>query len=136
MNWPRFLLATLAAGFAASLTDWLFMGILFHDKYLRHPEVWRSSIAGGGERRAVFYSTLLGFVTCGAFIFLCARLGFHSYHNTLKLALTVWLIAPLPMIITNHLLIKLHPALVVSHSLGWLAKLIVSALTVVWILSR
>jgi hypothetical protein len=112
------------------------MGTLFHDKYLLTPEIWRPSVAAGNERKAIMYSTLLGFLTCGAFVLLCARLGFHAYHNTLKLAVAVWLIAPLPMIITNHLFIKMHPALAVSHSLGWLAKLMITALLVVWIFPR
>ena len=38
---PRVFLAILAAGLATSLTDWLFMGVLFHEKYLAFPEVWR-----------------------------------------------------------------------------------------------
>lgn len=42
MNWLHYGLAVLAALIACSLSDWLFMGVLFHDKYKEHPEVWRS----------------------------------------------------------------------------------------------
>ena len=37
----RFVLAVGASGVAASFTDWLFMGKLFHRKYLETPEIWR-----------------------------------------------------------------------------------------------
>ena len=41
MNWTRVGLAILAAGFVGSFTDWLFMGMLFHDRYLAFPQIWR-----------------------------------------------------------------------------------------------
>jgi len=136
MNWGRFALAALAAGVVASFTDWLFMGVLFHAKYNAYPEVWRKSVASGADGKAVAWSTVLGLVTCSAFIFTCQRLHLYNYDTTLKLALAVWVIAPLPIVITNALFIKMHPALVFSHSLGWLAKLVVAALAVVLILAR
>jgi hypothetical protein len=39
MNWTRFLLAVVVSGLGASVTDWLFMGVLFHNKYLETPEI-------------------------------------------------------------------------------------------------
>jgi hypothetical protein len=62
--------------------------------------------------------------------------GLHlfSYGATLKLALAAWLIGPLPLIVTNALFIKLQPQIAASHSLGWLVKLIIAAVAVVWIL--
>jgi hypothetical protein len=42
MNWTRFLLAVVVSGLGASVTDWLFMGVLFHNKYLETPEIWRA----------------------------------------------------------------------------------------------
>ena len=43
MNWTHYFLAVLLSGVASSFTDWLFMGVLFHDKYLATPEIWRGS---------------------------------------------------------------------------------------------
>jgi hypothetical protein len=40
----------------------------------------------------------------------------------------------LPLIVTNALFIKLQPQIAASHSLGWLVKLIIAAVAVVWIL--
>ena len=130
MNWIRFGLTVLAAGIGSSLSDWLFMGTLFHEKYKMSAEVWRRPEGGPGESRAVALATVLGFITCAAFAYTCARFGHHTYSTTLKLAIAVWLIAPLPMILTNALWIKLHPLLAVSHSAGWLAKLAIAALAV------
>jgi len=39
--------ATFVAGTLASFTDWLFMGVLFHGRYMRFPEVWRDGVRGG-----------------------------------------------------------------------------------------
>jgi hypothetical protein len=40
-------------------------------------------------------------------------------------------VGPLPLLIVNALYIKFHPLTVVAHALGWLAKLVVSALAAV-----
>ena len=61
---------------------------------------------------------------------LCARLNLHSYSATLKLAVAIWLVGPLPLLITNALFTKLHPAITASYSLGWLVKLVVAAVAV------
>jgi hypothetical protein len=135
MNWTRFLLAILASGVGASLTDWLFMGVLFHGKYLAHPEVWRRPQGGPGEGRAILLATLLGFVTCAAFLFVCYRLDIHSPPRTLKLAAAVWLMVPVPLMITNALWMKLHWQIVLSNCLGWLAKLVVAALAASYIMA-
>ncbi|HUJ83567.1 MAG TPA: hypothetical protein VLW83_16895 [Candidatus Acidoferrales bacterium] len=130
MNWMHFLLAVLAAGIISSFTDWFFGGILFHDKYLAYPEVWRRSLAKS-EAPAVAWSIVLGFLTAAAFIFVCAVFHVRGYAGTLKLAMLCWLMIPVPLLITNALFIKLHPLVVVSHSLGWLTKLVVAALAAV-----
>jgi len=36
----------------------------------------------------------------------------------------------LPLLITNALFTKLHPAITASYSLGWLVKLVVAAVAV------
>ncbi len=134
MNWARFALTVIAAGVATSLTDWLFMGILFHSKYKETPELWRRPAGGAGETQAIVWATVLGVLSCGVFVYLCAALGLHSYGSTLGLALAAWFMAPVPIILTNALWSKYHPLLAFSHSLGWLARLVVTALIVVWLL--
>jgi Protein of unknown function (DUF1761) len=129
MDIGRFALTVLAATIGTALTDWFFFGVLFHDRYLAHPEVWRGQ-PGKPEGKRIALSTVMGAITCAAFTFVCVRLGLQAMPVALKLALAVWVIAPLPLIVTNALWMKLHPSIAVSHSLGWLAKLAVTALVV------
>jgi hypothetical protein len=126
------LLAIVAAGIAASLTDWFFFGVLFHDKYLQTPELWRSG-PGGTETRQIVWSTVIATLSCALFILLCVGLNLHSYSATLKLAVAVWLIGSLPIVLTTHLFVKLNWALAVSHSLGYLVRLVLAAIAYVLI---
>jgi hypothetical protein len=138
MNWVRIVLTFLAGGVVASLTDWLFMGDLLYKRFNPHPEIWRCAPGQGGhgqgEKRAIAWSTPLPFLTCAIFALLCAYLDLHSLRATAGLALAIWLIGPLPLLIVHALFMKLHPAIVVSYSLGWLVKLLVSAVAVTLIL--
>jgi hypothetical protein len=124
-------LAILLSGLAVSMTDWFFFGVLFHDKYLAHPEIWRPG--PGGEGKAVVWSILLGFVTCGAFVVACSSFQVRGYAAAAGFAVAIWAIVPLPLLITNALFIKLHPLTVVAHALGWLVKLLVAAAAVAWL---
>jgi hypothetical protein len=133
VTWTHFFLAVLVAGIVSSFTDWFFAGILFHGKYSAHPEIWRQG-PGKSETSAVGWSIVLGFLTSGAFMATCVVLPVYGYTGTLKLAGLCWLIAPVPLLIVNALFIKLHPLVVVSHSIGWLAKLIVAAIAAGWFL--
>ena len=125
MNWPRFALAVVVSGITVSFTDWFFFGMLFHDKYSAYPEVWRTSQAGN---RPIWIA--LGFFSCAIFIYVCGRLNLYNYGATLKLALWMWLALALPIIVTNALFIKMHPLVVLAHSLGWLTRLMVAAISV------
>jgi hypothetical protein len=128
MNWTRFALAVVASGVATSFTDWLFMGVLFHAKYLETPELWRRPQRGNGETSAIVASTAIGLISCAALIDLCIWAGALSVTGALRLAVLAWLAAPLPLILMNSLWMKYHPLLVVSHSLGWLARFLVTAI--------
>ena len=130
IDWGRFLLTVLAAGIGSSITDYLFMGVLFHDKYNAYPEVWRSP--KGDDKRAIAISTAMGFVVCAIFTFACYRLKFQFYPMSVpvKLALAVWAMAALPIVISNSVWMKLHPQIAVAHALGWLAKFVVTAVAV------
>ena len=119
------------AGIATSFTDWFFTGVLFHNKYLAYPEVWRKR---SSEAPTIAWATLLGFVTAAAFMTACITFGIHGYGQTLLLAAISWIMAPLPLTITNALYIKLHPMVVVAHALGWLARLTITAIAAGWLL--
>jgi uncharacterized membrane protein len=134
MNWTRFLLAVVVSGLAASFTDWLFMGVLFHGKYLETPEIWRNK-PGQSETRGIVASSLAGLVSCAAFIHLCAWAGaLATLRSEVHLAGIVWLAGPVPIIFSNIVWIKMHPLLGVSHSLGWLARFVVTGLIAGWLL--
>ena len=134
MNWTRFLLAVVASGIATSFTDWLFMGVLFHAKYTETPEIWRNK-PGQNETSNILASMVLGVLSCAALIYLCIWAGaLHAASGALRLAILAWLAAPLPIILTNTIWIKLHPLVGVSHALGWLTRFAVTALIAAWLL--
>src|ERR1022692_4224185 len=129
MNWARLVVIVVGAGVVSSLTDWFFAGDCIHRRY-SYPEIWRQ----GEEGRAIALTSPLPFLTCGVFAYVTARLGLHSVSGTVKLAVAVGLIGPLPLILTNAAFMKLHRFFVASYAIGWLIKLIVVALAVGWFL--
>lgn len=130
----RFLLAVVASGVATSFTDWIFMGALFHGKYRETPEIWRIK-PGESDKRSILASSLLGVVSCAAFIYLCRWTGATTPRSELHMAGIAWIAGPLPIIFSNIVWIKMHPLLGVSHSLGWLTRFVVSGLIAGWLLS-
>jgi len=64
------------------------------------------------------------------FAYLAIRLGFHTASSLAKLAFAVWVIGPLPVILTNAAFIKLHRMFVAFYALGWLVKLVIAAAAV------
>jgi hypothetical protein len=124
MNWARLVAITVGAGVVSSLTDWLFAGDWLHRRYT-YPEIWRQNV----EARAIALTSPLPFLTCGVFAYFTARLGLHSV-GALKLAVAVWVIGPLPLILTNAAFMKLHRVFVVSYAMGWLIKLTIVAIAV------
>jgi hypothetical protein len=127
MNWVRLVAIIIGSGVASSLTDWFFAGDWIHRRYT-YPEIWRK----GKESRAIALTSPLPFVTCGVFAYVTARLGLHSVSSALKLAVAVWVIGPLPLILTNAAFMKLHRVFVVSYAIGWLTKLVIVATAVGW----
>jgi len=133
MDATHYFLAVLSAGVVYSFTDWFFGGILFHDKYLAYPEVWRQT-GGRSETPAVAWSVVLGFLTAAAFMGVSVTFAVHGYGALLRLAGLCWLMVPVPLLITNALFIKIQPLTVLSHALGWLAKLAIAAIIAAWLL--
>jgi hypothetical protein len=129
MNWMRLIAIIVGAGMISSLTDWFFAGDWIHRRFT-YPEIWRK----GAEGRAIALTSPLPFLTCGVFAILAACLGIHSVLGAVKLAVAIWLIGPLPLILTNAAFIKLHRVFVVSFATGWLVKLLIVALAVGWFL--
>jgi hypothetical protein len=129
----RFVLAVGASGVAASFTDWLFMGKLFHRKYLETPEIWRVK-PGQSDTRSIIVSSLLGVVSCAAFIWLCRWTDALTLRSELHMAELVWVAGAVPIVFSNIVWIKMNPLLGISHSLGWLARFVISALIGGWLL--
>lgn len=130
MDWGRFALAVAVSGVIASFTDWLFMGMLFSARYQESPEIWRQ---GASERNKIIYSELIGLITCAAFVWLLLATGRQAMVPALKTAIVVWAIGPLPVVFTNCLWIKLSPYVSASHSVGWLARLLITGAVAAWL---
>jgi hypothetical protein len=129
MHWTRLILITLGTGAVTSMTDWFFAGDWIHRRFT-YPEIWRQ----GAESRAVALTSPLPFLTCGVFAWVAAGLGIHAWAASLELATAVWLIGPLPLILTNAAFMKLHRVFVASYVTGWLVKLLIVAIAVAWFL--
>ena len=110
------------AGTLAQFTDWLFMGVLFHDAYNRYPEVWRLGIREGKERRAIIWSSLIGYVMTGAIFVLCAWSGVHSIALGLAVAVVAWIAGPLSIVVINGFFMRIDPKITLSHCIGHLAR--------------
>jgi hypothetical protein len=129
MNWMLLALVTIGAGIVTSLTDWFFAGDWLHRRWT-YPEIWRQGV----EAKAIALTSPLPFLTCGVFSYVTAWLGIHSVASAIKLAIAVWLIAPLPLILANAAFMKLHRVFVASYAIGWLLKLTIVAAAVSWFL--
>ena len=129
MDWMRFLSIILGSGVVSSLTDWLFAGDWIHKRFT-YPEIWRQ----GAETKAIALTSPLPFLTCGVFAFAAARLRIHTVPAALEFAGAVWMIGPLPLILTNAAFMKLHRVFVVAYATGWLIKLSIVAIAVGWFL--
>lgn len=129
INYGRVLLAIVAAGVATTFTDWLFMGVLFHKKYLAYPEVWRIK-PGEPDSALITWSQLVSLVSCAAFVVVCARFQVQAWSTVLKLAAAGWAMGPLPILIQNALWTKVHPLITVAHVAGWLVRFLVYAISV------
>jgi hypothetical protein len=131
MNWGHLALVVVVSGLIASVTDYVFMGLLFKAKYQEAPEIWRQ---GASERNKIIYSELIGLITCAAFAWLLAATGHVALMSGLKMAVAVWVIAAIPILFTNSLWIRLSPWIAGSHSVGWLARLVVTAVVASYLL--
>jgi hypothetical protein len=123
-------LAVLVAGIVSTFTDWLFMGVLFHDRYMHHPEVWREGIVGGKDRTTVIYSAALCFVAAAAFVLLCVLADIRTLGPAIGMAILAWIAGPLVITVTNGFFMKLDWAVIGAHAAGYLARFLIAAIAV------
>lgn len=125
----RLLIAIIVATVAISFSDWLFFGVIFHDRYMRTPDVWRAI----PESRKIAGSMIMALIGTAAFMFLLLAIGIQDFARALVIAAIVWAAASLPQTVTNTLYVKYSRELVFSHAAGWLARLVIAAVTYVLI---
>ena len=130
MNWTHVLLAFVAAAVVATFTDWYFFGVLFHDRYAATPGIWKKYRDKKDEMRSIALSELYMSVSLFVFIVVCSSQAWTSLSRATLAALVAWVMIPLPLLITNAIYIPMHRLIVLSHSLGWLARLLVASICV------
>jgi len=123
----RYVIALVAASVATSFSDWYFMGVLFHDKYLTYPETWRHTGNRRGESLAIAWSTLLGVASAAAFLWLCSHLGLAGQDTCFLLGVGLWLVGPMPLLLTQAAFIKIHYLNLLASLAGWLVRLMLFA---------
>jgi amino acid transporter len=127
MNW-HILVAILVAGTAAIFTDWLFTGILFHDRYNKYPEVWWPGIREGKDRSGIVWASILGYLSTAAIVVLCTLAGVNGVGRALALATLAWIAGPMLVLVVNGFFIKLDPRTTVAHCAGYLVRFLISGL--------
>ena len=118
--------AIVAAGTIATFTDWLFMGVLFHQHYNRYPEVWWPSFREKGDQKAIIYSSVLAYATAAGVVLLCSVANARGFAETLELSVLAWIAGPLVVVVTNGFWIKIDPRVTFAHATGYLARFIIA----------
>lgn len=124
--------------FASSLiADWIFSGSKWAQKYFAAvPDIWRPMESGDAkraERRVIRTSLLMTFVFSIAFIlfYFIMRPGL-IFETPLARGIAtgtfLWVLIPLPHLITQHLFIKYHRAITTMQLAGWYTKLVAASL--------
>jgi hypothetical protein len=135
VNWIRIIEAGVAASILASFSDWYFFGILFHTRYHREgPGIWRKYKDKKDEMRSIFLSTIYQSITCFVFVIACRYLGITILAHALFAAGVAWFMLPLPLLLSQANFIRIDRMIIFSHSVGWLARLLISAMCVAWLL--
>ena len=131
---PMLLAAGAVAGTLATFTDWLFMGVLYHSHYERHPGTWWASLREKGDSRAIVASSVVGYLPSFAVVLLCAFAHTHGIGAALAVSLFAWLAGPLPLLVINGFWIRIDPHVTFAHALGWLARLALAGLAAGFVL--
>ena len=121
-------MAVLVAGTFGSLTDWLFMGVLFHARYNTYPEIWWPEIRAGRDRRGIIWASVLGYVSTAAIVVICALTGTTSMVRALMIAALAWIAGPFLVLVVNGMFIKIDPRITFAHCVGYLARFLLAGL--------
>ena len=124
MNLIHLAAVAAAAAVLATYTDWVLAGDWVQKRF-GNPEIWRKR-----STVAVLVSTVLPFITCAGFALLASRIQFLGLRNCLKLALAIWVIGPLPLIISQTIFLKLNRMVAALFAASWLVKLTIIAVAV------
>ncbi len=114
------------AGTLGALTDWLFMGVLFHDAYDRYPEVWREGVRGGKNRKPILWSVALGYGMTAAVMALAWLAGVHRIREGLIVGALAWVAGPPAVIITANMFVKMDPRITIAHCAGYGARMMIA----------
>jgi hypothetical protein len=126
MSWIV-LAAVFAAGTLSSITDWLFMGRLFSDRYQTYPDTWWPRDKKT-EMMPILYSTALGYITAAAVIALCAMADVDGIMSGLKVASVAWLAGSFVQVATNQLWVRIDPYVSLAHGLGYLVRFLIAGI--------
>lgn len=123
-------MAFLASAILSSFTDWYFFGVLFHNRYGNTPGVWKKYKDKADEIKSISVSEVILSVSSLGFILICSHLNLLTFESSFCAALGLWIIFPVPLLVTNAIYIPMDRLIVVSHALGWLSRLVITALCV------
>lgn len=122
----------------SNILDWVFHGSKLAQKYFAaHPEIWRPAADSADNKKieqgvvsaALCITAIFSF--CFALAFIILQPGVIFANDWVRAAVvggSLWLIAPVPIILTNHLYIKYHKRSTLLALLGWLVKLFLASL--------
>ena len=102
--------------------------------YAKTPALWRTYRDKSDEYRSIGISQAILAISSLLFIIVCSGLGLVSAKSAFLTAATLWVMIPVPLLATNAIFLPMDRLIVVSHSLGWLARLLVTAAFVSWLL--
>jgi hypothetical protein len=128
--------AIAAAGTVGSFTDWLFMGVLFHDAYRRYPEVWRDGVIGGTNRTPIIWASVLGYVMTAGVVGLCVLAHANSVAAGLEVGALAWIAGPPVVIVVANMFVKIDPKITFAHCAGYAARLLLAGAAAGFVLGR
>lgn len=117
---------------SALISDWIFSGSKWAQKYFsRVPEIWRTMETG--ENKIIRTSLLMTITYSVAFVlfYFIMRPGLiftSPLTHGIAIGTFLWVLVPLPHLVTQHLYIKYHPAITRMQLAGWYMKLVSASL--------
>ncbi len=134
MHWT-IIAAILVAGTVSSFTDWLFMGVLFADRYKTYPDTWWPRATKADETTPIIWSSALGYITAAAVVLLCVVTGVNGYKGALIVAALAAAAGPLVIAPTSGLWVKIDPAVTTAHTIGYIVRFLIAGAAAGFILS-